>query len=620
MGGPKGVERGADDADQLEDELFVARVEIGPSGLVRELEQPVPPRTHPTDRRGKPAAERRMLLRLRPEALPGRMGLDLGLRQPDGLTGRDLHAVETQASRVDSVVAPPLVGGAEAEVLARRGGIVLDVEIERGLLGSGQRPREVADSSQQLVEALDELSRAGIRPDCQRGCDLGSDLTGMRHGLPPVRSEASSTQAFYAVLVATETALWHSQAHMPTVKSGEIVIARGEGAYLWDEDGRRYLDTSAGLWYCNVGHGRVEIADAVARQMRTLETYHTFQQFATRPALELAARVAELVPIPNAKVFLGSGGSDAIDTAGKLARRYWSALGKPEKRTIVTRERGYHGLHALGTSIVGLELNREGLGELVPDTVRVPANDAAALESLVERRGAGTVAAFFAEPIIGTGGVIHPAPGYFDEVQRICREHEILLVTDEVVCGFGRTGEWFATGRFGIEPDMMVIAKGITSGYLPLGGVVVGERVWAPFWEDGSELVFRHGLTYSGHTSVCAAAMTNLDILEREELIARVRELEPVLEQVLRPLESHDLVAEVRTGIGLLGGVQLHDPSVAQRVANAMLERGAIGRTLPDGVIHVSPPFVVSEDDLRFLGDALAESLEAAKPVGATAA
>ena len=305
---------------------------------------------------------------------------------------------------------------------------------------------------------------------------------------------------------------------MSAVKRAEVVIERGEGAYLWDESGRRLLDAPAGLWYCNVGHGRTEIADAVARQMARIETYHTFNQYANRPAIELAARVAELSGLPEPKVFLTSGGSDAIDTAGKLARRYWSALGKPDKQTIVTRDRGYHGLHTLGTSIVGLEIQKEGMGPLVRETVRVPTNDAAAFERTVQDLGADSIAAFFAEPIVGTGGVVHPADGYFEAVQRICRDNDILFVADEVVCGFGRTGEWFGTHRFGLEPDMMVFAKGVTSGYLPLGGVVAAERVAAPFWEDGSELIFRHGLTYAGHATVCAAALANLDILEREQL------------------------------------------------------------------------------------------------------
>jgi adenosylmethionine-8-amino-7-oxononanoate aminotransferase len=397
---------------------------------------------------------------------------------------------------------------------------------------------------------------------------------------------------------------------MPAVKRAEVVIDRGEGAYLWDEAGRKLLDAPAGLWYCNVGHGRREIADAVAGQMARLETYHTFNQYANRPAIELAARVAELSGLGGAKVFLTSGGSDAIDTAGKLARRYWSALGRPTKTTIVTRDRGYHGLHTLGTSIVGLEINQEGIGPLVRETVRVPTNDAAAFEAMVGEIGPDSIAAFFAEPIVGTGGVIHPAPGYFEAVQRLCRDNDILFVADEVVCGFGRTGELFGIHRFGLEPDMLVFAKGVTSGYLPLGGVVASERVAAPFWEDGSELIFRHGLTYAGHASVCVAALANLDILEREELVARVRELESVLAGALRPLESHALVRQVRTGIGLLTGIVVADHPTALRVSERCLGKGVLMRALPDAVLHVSPPFVVTEDDIRLLAEALAEALD----------
>lgn len=408
----------------------------------------------------------------------------------------------------------------------------------------------------------------------------------------------------------TETALWHSQAQMSVVKHAELVIERGEGVWLWDENGRKLLDTPAGLWYCNVGHGRSEIADAVARQMSAIETYHTFNQYANRPARDLAGRLSELAPIENGKVFLTSGGSDAIDTAGKLIRRYWSAMDLPDKKTIITRERGYHGLHTLGTSIVGLEINREGLGQLVPEAARVGTNDASELQALVDDLGADQIAAFFAEPIVGTGGVLHPQPGYFEEIQRICRENDILFVADEVVCGFGRTGEMFGTERFGLTPDLMVFAKGVTSGYLPLGGVIVGERVAEPFWEDGSSLIFRHGLTYAGHASVCVSAMANLDILEREELVARVRELESVLASALRPLGEHSLVREVRTGIGLLTGIVLVDHVTALRVSDRCLRKGVLMRALPDGVLHISPPFVITEDEIRFLAEVLAESLD----------
>ena len=270
---------------------------------------------------------------------------------------------------------------------------------------------------------------------------------------------------------ARDTRLWHSQALMSAVRGRERLIARGEGAYVWDEDGNRLLDATASLWYCNVGHGRAEIADAVDAQMRRLEAYHCFQQFATRPAVELAERLAAMVPIDDARIYLTSGGGDSVEAAAKLARRFWDVVGRPEKRLIVTRELCYHGLHGFGTGIAGLDVNRTGQGELLADTERVATNEAEALARVVAEHGADAVAAFFCEPIIGAGGVVHPADGYLDQVQRICRENEILFVVDEVITGFGRTGEMFASERYGLAPDVMVMAKGVTSGYQPLGAV-----------------------------------------------------------------------------------------------------------------------------------------------------
>jgi adenosylmethionine-8-amino-7-oxononanoate aminotransferase len=399
---------------------------------------------------------------------------------------------------------------------------------------------------------------------------------------------------------------------MPSVKGAETVIVRGEGAYVWDADGNRYLDAPASLWFCNVGHGRTEITDAVTAQMEELASYHHFQQFATRPGLELAERLAAMAPVDDAKVFFTSGGSDAIDTAAKLARRYWNAVGRPEKQTIVSREGAYHGLHGFGTSIAGLEMNREGMGRLVPDTVRVPTNDAGALAAVIRERGADQIAAFFCEPVIGTGGVIHPADGYLNAVEDICREHEVLFIADEVITGFGRVGELFASARFGIRPDMITMAKGLTSGYLPLGGVCISERVWQPFWADDSELVFRHGITYSGHATVCAAAAANLDILEREELPARVRALEGSLAAALEPLESHDLVTEVRAGLGLLAGIQVVDDATAARVCRECISRGVITRMLSRSTVHVSPPFVIDQGDIDLLASTLSAALDAA--------
>ena len=396
---------------------------------------------------------------------------------------------------------------------------------------------------------------------------------------------------------------------MGDVSGHELVLARGEGAYLFDESGRRLFDAPASLWYCNVGHGRAEIADAVAAQMRQLEAYSNFEHLATRPTLDLAERVAAMTPLGDAKVFFTSGGSDAIETAAKLARRYWHATGRPEKQTVVTRHLAYHGLHGFGTSITGLAPNREGFGELLP-SLQVPNNDLAALEAVLAERGE-TVAAFFAEPVMGTGGVIPPAEGYLQGAEALCRRHDVLFVVDEVITGFGRTGAMFATELFGLHPDAMVIAKGITSGYMPLGGVVAAGRLWEPFFEAGTSLVFRHGLTYSGHAAACAGAMANLDILEKEGLVERVAELSPALHELARGFADHPAVQEVRTGAGLLAGVQLTSPEAARAVAAECLARGVLMRVITNGTLQLSPPFVSTRSDLETMAAAIAESLDA---------
>jgi putrescine---pyruvate transaminase len=397
---------------------------------------------------------------------------------------------------------------------------------------------------------------------------------------------------------------------MPSVKLAERVIVRGEGAYLWDAEGRRLFDTPASLWYCNVGHGRAEIADAVRRQMGEIEAYSTFQQFATPAALELSERLADMSPIPRAKVFLTSGGSDAVDVAAKLARRYWNAMGRPEKQVLVTRDKAYHGLHGIGTSIAGLDLNRQGYGELLRGTERVPTNDVEALEALLRESGE-SIAAFFCEPVVGTGGVIPPVPGFLETAQELCRAHDVLFIADEVITGFGRTGSMFACDRYGIEPDMLTFAKGVTSGYLPVGGVLIGERIWEPFWADDSDLIFRHGITYSGHASACAAAIANLDLLEREGLVARVAELEAELVAALGPLADHPAVQEVRAGVGLLGGIELTDPAAALAAAEACYGAGVIIRVLLPKTLQVSPPFVTTPSDLYRMAEVIIDALGA---------
>ncbi len=408
------------------------------------------------------------------------------------------------------------------------------------------------------------------------------------------------------------SALWSPAAQMGQVPGDRLTIVAGEGSTVTTDDGRELLDATAGLWHANIGHGRARLAEAAATQMRRLETYHTFGRLANDQALALADRVAQLSPIEDAKVFWVSGGSDAIDTAGKLARRFWQIEGQVNKRIIISREHAYHGLHGFGTSLAGIAVNREGYGSesLIPETARVPANDADALEAEILRLGPDRVAAVFAEPIIGTGGVILPAPGYLERVEQICREHDVLLVLDEVITGFGRTGEMFATQLFDLHPDMVVVAKGITSGYAPLGGVLVAPRLWAPFFSGADAPVFRHGVTYSGHATACAVAQANLDVIAEEELVARVAHLAPTLVRATDQVAKHPLVTEIRGGIGLLAGVQLAPEVDGDAIQRACIEAGVLVRILPGNVIQISPPFVVQEGELWRIAGGIAAALD----------
>jgi adenosylmethionine-8-amino-7-oxononanoate aminotransferase len=418
-----------------------------------------------------------------------------------------------------------------------------------------------------------------------------------------------------AVDAVTTHRLWHPFANMAEVDGNELVIDRGEDVWLYDEAGRRYLDGSGSLWYANAGHGREEIAAAVAEQLRKLDAYSTFGEFANRPALQLADRLAELAPVDDARVFLASGGGDAIDTAAKIARAHFQLRGEPGRTHLLSRAHAYHGTHGFGTSIAGIEANASGWGPLLAHTAVVEHDSLEALERELHRLGPETVAAFFCEPVIGAGGVRPPPEGYLEGAASMCAEHGVLFVADEVICGFGRLGAWFGVERWqGVRPDLITFAKGVTSGYLPVGGVIASGEVAAPFWEDEGAM-FRHGPTYAGHPTCCAAALANLDVLEREGLVTRAKDLEGELAAVLAPLEDHDQVAEVRAGLGLIAGVELTadalvDPRAVAKVVRTARDHGVVVRALGSSVA-VSPPLTVQSDHLTLIGESLASAFDA---------
>ena len=400
---------------------------------------------------------------------------------------------------------------------------------------------------------------------------------------------------------------------MSAVDGAEVVLARGEGVFVWDEQGRRYLDGAASLWYANVGHGRRELRDAVAAQLEALESFHLFGDLANRPALDLADRLARLAPQPGSKVFLTSGGGDAIETATKLARLVHVVRGAPERRHLISRTGGYHGTHGIGTSILGLPYKDE-FGPLVLETSQVAWDEPAALEAEIERLGADNVAAFVFEPVIGSGGVLPPPTGYLEAITEICRRHGVLTIADSVIGGFGRLGTWLGVERFGLEPDLIVFAKGVTSGYLPLGGVIASPGVAEPFWETPG-LSFAHGSTYAGHPACCAAALANLDLLAADDLVFRARELELGFHRRLSELGAHELVAEVRGGVGLMAAVALEpdlvarDPEATRRLWLGAREAGLLTRALRDGVA-LAPPLIVEDGHVELAVQALAAALE----------
>lgn len=355
-------------------------------------------------------------------------------------------------------------------------------------------------------------------------------------------------------------------------KKGARIITRAEGIYLWDSDGHRLLDAMSGLWCVNVGYGQQSLVDAAAKQMLQLPFYNAFFQTATPPAIELAELLAAITPPQFQHVFFTGSGSEGNDTVVRMVRRYWDILGQPERQVIISRNNAYHGSTMAGASLGGMSGMHAQGGLPIPNIVHIEQPYWAALgqgmsrdafglmaagwlEDRILALGADKVAAFIGEPIQGAGGVIIPPATYWPEIARICDKYGILLVSDEVICGFGRTGHWFGCETFGFKPDLMTFAKGVTSGYVPLGGVMVGERIARVLIEQGGE--FEHGYTYSGHPVACAVALANIRLIQQQDLVGHVHDdVGPYLAQAFASLLDHPLVGDAET-CGLMGAILL---------------------------------------------------------------
>ncbi|PZP08701.1 MAG: aspartate aminotransferase family protein [Pseudomonas protegens] len=404
-------------------------------------------------------------------------------------------------------------------------------------------------------------------------------------------------------------------------EKGPRIITHAKGVYLWDSEGNQILDGMAGLWCVAIGYGRDELAEAASKQMRELPYYNLFFQTAHPPVLELSKAIADIAPEGMNHVFFTGSGSEGNDTMLRMVRHYWAIKGQPNKKTIISRVNGYHGSTVAGASLGGMTYMHEQGDLPIPGIVHIPqpywfaeggdmspeefgiwaANQ---LEERILELGVDNVGAFIAEPIQGAGGVIVPPDSYWPRIKEILAKYDILFVADEVICGFGRTGEWFGSDFYDLKPDMMTIAKGLTSGYIPMGGLIVRDEVVAVLNEGGD---FNHGFTYSGHPVAAAVALENIRIMREEKIIQRAHEkAAPYLQKRLRELSDHPLVGEVR-GVGLLGAIELvKDKATRARYEGRgvgmicrqfCFDNGLIMRAVGDTMI-IAPPLVISEAEI----------------------
>jgi adenosylmethionine-8-amino-7-oxononanoate aminotransferase len=434
--------------------------------------------------------------------------------------------------------------------------------------------------------------------------------------------------------------LWGHFTNLSAVqRQGLPIIDHGDGAYVYDSDGKRYLDGLSGLFTVNVGHGRTELGQAAAEQSEKLG-YFPLWSFGHEPGIRLAAKLASLAPGDLNRVFFTAGGGEAVESAWKLAVQYFTNIGQPHRRKVISRYYAYHGTSLGALSITGIPAIREPFEPLFSWAVKVPNTSqyrcgmcaeqnacsldcADEVERTILREGPETIAMVVMEPVQNTGGALVPPPGYWKRIREICDKYGVLLVSDEVICGFGRLGYWFGCERFEYQPDMITFAKGVTSGYAPLGGVIVSDRLAAPFLE-GEAAVFLHGLTFGGHPVSCAVALANIDIMEREDLIGNVQRNEAIFDEVMEGLRDLPFVGDVR-GCGYFRVVELvKDKATKQsftddecnwllrdELSPYIYNAGLICRAddRADPVLVLSPTLVCGEEELRFIGKVLADAL-----------
>ncbi|WP_419913565.1 aminotransferase [Hoeflea sp.] len=424
-------------------------------------------------------------------------------------------------------------------------------------------------------------------------------------------------------------------------ETGTLVVDHGKGVFITDTQGNEYIEGMSGLWCAGLGFGDEELIDAATEQLRALPYYHLFAARGTEPAIELAEKLKELAPVPISKVFYTSSGSEANDTQVKLAWYYNNAIGRPEKKKIISRQKAYHGVTIMAASLTGLGPNHKGFDLPVDGVLHAEcphyyrnghdgeteaeftARMAASLSELIEQEGPETIAAMIAEPVMGAGGVIVPPEGYFAAIKPILDEHDIILIDDEVINGFCRTGNWWGAETHGMVPTTMSVAKQLTSAYAPLGAVMVPDHIYQAFVDYTSRLgTFGHGFTYGGHPLGCALGVKAIEIYQKRDILRHVRSIAPLFERRLSALAQHPLVGEARFS-GLVGGLELvadkatkraFDPSqgVAAKVSKLLEQRGAILRPLGD-TIAMCPPMIIKEDELNALFDRLEGALDEAE-------